>query len=75
MTNFEQVLDTLFTSNFVRGIVLTFFMYFSSSWVALFYEQPELENLMKVISLYFFIRGYANVGLTINIKNVNFKKN
>ena len=72
--NMDHVLDTLFISNVVRGLFLSVLMYVSGHWVAQFYDSPQLEALIKFGSLYFLFNSFVNVGLTIRMKNIDFKK-
>jgi O-antigen/teichoic acid export membrane protein len=69
-----HVLDTLFITNVIRGIFLSFLMVISGRWVALFYDKPQLEAMIQFSSLYFLVNSFVNVGQTIRIKNIDFKK-
>jgi len=72
--NMNNVLDTLFVTNVFRGGVLCIAMYFSGHWIAVFYEKPLLEPLIQFGSIYFLFNSFVNVGLTIRMRNIDFKK-
>jgi O-antigen/teichoic acid export membrane protein len=71
---FEAAKDTAFTMAVIRGIILTIAVVFivspTASWV---YDKGELNILLRVFSIVFFIDGLRNINIIALQKELNFK--
>jgi PST family polysaccharide transporter len=66
--------DTVFWFNIVVGFVLTLGFFFSSSFIAKYYEEPILNQLVKAFSVTFFLSAISITQYTLFKKNLAFKK-
>lgn len=66
--------STVFYFNFAVCILLYFGMYFAAPYIALFYNQPELTSLIRVISLTLIISGVKNIQQAYVSRNLMFKR-
>jgi O-antigen/teichoic acid export membrane protein len=53
-------LSSLYWLNVFAGLILFGFIYFLAPYVALFYGEAEIESLLKLLSLSFFITAIGN---------------
>ena len=69
----DEQLSTVFYLNFAIGSVLMIIMYFCSGLVADYYNNTEIINIVKVLSLLFVISAINLVQMAQLIKSLNFK--
>ncbi|MEK6732750.1 MAG: lipopolysaccharide biosynthesis protein [Candidatus Omnitrophota bacterium] len=69
----KATLDTAWIITFVRGAVLFVLLYLFSPLVANFYNSTQLNNILKFISLCFLFNGIASIGVSLFVKELNFK--
>lgn len=67
-------LDTLWTVDLVRRLLLALLMLALALPAAKFYGEPRVYQLLLVLSLLPLIQGFQNIGLMIHRKGVNFQK-
>ena len=65
--------NTVFYFNVVISLVLYFFLFFASPWVALFYNEPTLSEIMRVICLIVIINSLAVVQRANYVISIDFK--
>jgi len=65
--------NTTFIANLGAGIVLYVIFYLSSELIAKFYNEPQLESIIKVIFITLLIDSLSFVQRTKIYKNVDFK--
>ncbi|WP_108868957.1 lipopolysaccharide biosynthesis protein [Aquimarina aquimarini] len=65
--------STTFFFNFLISIVVYAILYFTAPFIANFYNEPILIDLVKVVGLNVIISSAAIVHRTILIKQINFK--
>lgn len=65
--------NTMFIVNFVMSIFLYIGVFFSSSFIAEFFQKPELVDLIKVTGLIIIINALSLTQNTILVKRINFK--
>ena len=65
--------STVFYFNISGSIILYVSLIYFSKSIASFYNEPQIENLLKVLSLSLIINAFAIVQRTILTKNINFK--
>lgn len=75
----KNVSDVECSTVFYFSIVVAFLIYilffFSSSFIASFYNESSLEGLIKFYALAFVIQSFALVQGTLLVKNLNYKAN
>jgi O-antigen/teichoic acid export membrane protein len=65
--------STVFFINIIGSLVIYFIIFFSSPYIAAFYEKDILESVIKVYSLAFIINAFSGVQHTKLTKEMNFK--
>lgn len=65
--------STVFVTNFIMSCVVYLFVFLSAPIIASFYDQPILENILKVYALTFVIRSLVAVHVAKLTKEMNFK--
>lgn len=65
--------STAFYANLGVGIVSYLILFFASSWIASFYESPELVPVMRILSLNLVISSFGLVQLAKYTIKVDFK--
>lgn len=67
-------LDTIWTVDLVRRLMLTLLMLVLAQPAADFYGEAKVFDLLVLLSLLPLLQGFQNVGLMIYRKGVNFQK-
>ncbi|SKA08771.1 MOP flippase family protein [Selenihalanaerobacter shriftii] len=70
----QERLSSLFWFNMLIGIIMTAIVYFSSNLIALFFNQPELTELLKLISVVFTIVSFSFIQQSLLRKKMKFKE-
>ncbi len=70
----KDMLNTAWVISVSRGILLFILLYLLSPLIASFYNNVEIEPLLKVISFAFLFLGLQNIGIVLFQKELNFKK-
>ena len=65
--------NTVFYFNIIVSILLYFFLFAIAPWVADFYKEPQLVNLMRVLCLIVVINSFAVVQRAIYTAKLDFK--
>ncbi len=71
---FDEAKETAFTLMVIRGFVLALIVFSISTFVATYYERTELSNPIKAIALVLLFKGFQNINLITQEKNLDFKK-
>lgn len=66
--------SSVFWLNVGIGFLMYLIFYVSAPLISLFYNQPELTLLIRVICLSFIVSSFASVQANILIKELHFKK-
>lgn len=66
--------DTVFWFNVSFGFVLMLCFYFLSPFIALYFEEPSLNALVKVYSINFLVSSLSQTQSTLFKKQLDFKK-
>ncbi len=72
-TNCQLHLSTLFWLTILAGICITGLVFISASWVTNFYEAPELQPLIQLVSLAFVISALGSQYKVLFQKELQFK--
>lgn len=65
--------STVFYFNIVVSVMLYFLLFAIAPWVACFYNEPQLTDLMRVLCLVLIINSFAVVQRAIYTSTINFK--
>lgn len=66
--------STVFFINLIGSVVIYLIIFFSAPFIADFYNQPILKDLVRVYTLSFIINAFGSVQGTKLTKEMNFKK-
>ena len=69
----EEDLSTSFYYSLLVGLICYIIIYFSSSWIAEFYKEPILEQLIHVTALIFFISPLTTPQTIILQRKLDFR--
>lgn len=65
--------STVFMTNMIISIAVYIITYVGAPWVAIFYNQPILKDILRVYSITFVIRAFVAVHVAKLTKEMNFK--
>lgn len=65
--------NTAFYANILLGVVAYAILFGAAPWIALFYEQPGLVDLIRVAGLAVIVNSFQVVQVSILSRNLNFK--
>lgn len=65
--------STVFYFNLVVSLLLYGILYLSAPFISVFYEQPALAELLRVLGLILIVKAFSIVQLTKLTKEMNFK--
>lgn len=69
----DKLLSTIFWTNLIIGSLFTLAIFFSSTFIAEFYNEPRVELILKVLSSTFFISAFSVLQKTLLEKRLEFK--
>lgn len=67
--------STIFFTNLFVGVIISLLFFFSSTFIADYFERPELINITKAFAFLPIINGLGLVQSAILFKKLDFKKN
>jgi len=70
----NNLLSTIFIFNVVFSLFIYLIIYFLSYPISIFFENPEIEVMLQLISLVFIIKSVTSVQSSLLHKNLQFKK-
>lgn len=70
----QSEFSTVFFYNLIAGTLLYFILYLTAPIISQFFNEPELVNLVRVISLNIIILSLSQIHRTILIKDIDFKR-
>ena len=70
----EQYLDTAWTVQVVRGLVLAAALFLSAPLFAWFFDEPRVVPLLQALSAIEVLRGLSNIGTVYFEKELEFRK-
>lgn len=65
--------STIFFFNLIGSVVVYAILFFSAPLIALFYKQPQLNDIVKVYGLVFLINAFFSIQNTLLTKEMQFK--
>lgn len=69
----EEDYCTLFFFNLIVSIAMYGLLYVGASWIAVFFERPQLVSLTRVMGLLLIFQALSIVQYTILSRNIDFK--
>ncbi|UCG34726.1 MAG: lipopolysaccharide biosynthesis protein [Candidatus Omnitrophota bacterium] len=72
--NTEQYLDTAWTLGIVRGLAMGIVLFFLAPTISWFFQEPRVTPLLQVMSGYFMLLGFTNIGIVYFKKELRFHK-
>jgi O-antigen/teichoic acid export membrane protein len=72
--NTEEYLDTAWTVQVVRAFLLALLLYVAAPWLALFFEEPRVVPLLRVMCIGVAVMGLSNIGMIYLGKELQFHK-
>ncbi len=70
----KEYLDAAWTISILRGLVLFCIIFLLAPYVALFFESPKAESVIRVVSFTVLFHSLTNVGVIYFIKDLDFRK-
>lgn len=70
----ETDFSSVFFANLVVSVVIYIILYIAAPYVAIFYSEPKLTSVMRILSLQVIIGAFSSVHDAIMAKNLEFKK-
>lgn len=70
----EKMLDTAWTVEFFRGLLIFTLVFFSADLIAQFFEKPETINIIRFLGLLPFIKSISSIKIIYLQKELEFKK-
>jgi O-antigen/teichoic acid export membrane protein len=70
----EETLNTAWTIQFLRNLVLFLAILFLAPWAAAFYKNPVLCPILRFVSLRYLLRAFNNIGLCLLEKELSYRR-
>lgn len=70
----EAHLSSAFWFNLVVSVLLAVFFYIASPYIAILYNEPELEKISRLLSIVFVLSGLNRIQLSILRRHLKFKE-
>lgn len=72
--DFESYLDSTWTVNMLRGIILFGIVYIIAPFTAAFFKEPSATLIIRVMGVSMLITGFTSMGITCLRKELEFNK-
>lgn len=72
--NVEESAETVFTLNMLLGCLLTVVTYFIAPWVAIYFREPMVTPLLRVLGLTFVLNGLSSTHTVWLKRQLAFQK-
>ncbi len=73
-SNTSLTYSSVFFLNISAGLILTFALFFSAPFIGAFYKNPIITDLVRLLSVSFFVNSFNIVHETILSKKLDFKR-
>ena len=70
----SQYINTAWVISILRGAIISLTIYSTASFITIFFKTPEAIQILKLISVIPFIKGFTNPAIINYQKNLHFKK-
>src|SRR5262249_39647670 len=68
----KRNLDTVWSAELIRGIVVALLVSLSAFPMARFYGQPQLKLIIPILAFTSLVQGFQNIGLVLLRKEISF---
>lgn len=65
--------STIFYTNLILGVIFYIILFVSAKSISLFFKEPQLEMILKVLGFGLILNAFGIIQRTILTKNINFK--
>lgn len=72
--NIEEYLNTAWTTQILRGIILFIILFSLASYAVAFFNAPLARPIIQIISLSLLVQAFTNVGIVYFQKELEFNK-
>src|SRR5688572_29011094 len=72
--DFDSASGTAFSILAARGFMLAAVNALAAIWIAEFYEEPQLEPVLQVLSGVFIVTGFANINTIASQRELDFRR-
>lgn len=69
----QEDYSTVFYFNLLMAVVLYIVLFFSANIISIFFKEPKLVSILRVLALVLIINSFGLIQRTILIKNIDFK--
>jgi len=70
----SSYLDSVWTAGIIRGIIIAIILFFTSPYIAIFFDVPEVVPILRTIGLAVIIKSFVNIAIIYFQKELEFKK-
>jgi len=70
----KPYLDTAWTVQAIRGVLLALFLFAIAGYVAAFFDASAAKRILQVIALSVLLRGFTNIGVVYFQKELEFRR-
>ncbi|MCK5466094.1 lipopolysaccharide biosynthesis protein [Candidatus Parcubacteria bacterium] len=70
----SSYLDSVWTAGIIRGIIIAIILFFTSPYIAIFFDVPEVVPILRTIGLVVIIKSFVNIAIIYFQKELEFKK-
>ncbi len=70
----KSYLNSAWTIEIIRGIIIAMILFFISSYVATFFNAPKVISILRIIGLAVIIKSLTNIAIVYFQKELEFKK-
>lgn len=71
-TNDRRVVDAAWTIGFIQGLIISVILALSAPFVAVFFQTPEVENIVYCLAIVRLLQGTEGLGILLARKALNF---
>jgi len=70
----DKYIDTAWVLSIIRGIIIAVIILATAPWISSFFNSPDTLNLLYLLSVAPFIRGFINPAIITYLKELRFAK-
>jgi len=69
----EDTISTAFLISIISSLLLTAFFFFTAPFIADFFNEPQVTNILRVLSLLFIVNGFSAISRALLARELRFK--
>ncbi|MEZ8739770.1 oligosaccharide flippase family protein [Photobacterium swingsii] len=66
-------INTAWTIQLIIKLLIALAIYLFSNWTAMYFNEPKIENILKTLALIPLLLAFANIGIALLKKEMDFK--